>query len=78
MTCFSIFTPPEFVMILTSKIKQLLSSPKYLGEELKEGFIINCTVHKFACKFSPPLISIRGGAGVGLNCKSGTLVRHFI
>ena len=41
MTCFSIFTPPEFVMILTSKIKQLLSSPKYLGEELKEGFIIS-------------------------------------
>ena len=67
MTCLSIFTLPEFVMILTSKIKQLLSSPKYLGEELKEEFIINSTAHKSAYKFSPPLISIRGGVGVGLN-----------
>ena len=61
MTCLSIFTLPEFVMILTSKIKQLLSSPKYLGEELKEEFIINSKAHKIACEFFPPLIKIRGG-----------------
>ena len=55
-------------MILTSKIKQLLSSPKYLGEELKEGLKINSTAHKFAYKFSPPLIEI---SSVGLNYKQG-------
>ena len=51
-------------MILTSKIKQLLSSPKYLGEELKEGFIINNTAHKFAYKFFPTLASRVGKTNV--------------